>query len=125
MSSLKAIAKKGNITNLVNTTSTKALIDLIYPIGSIYVSISTDFDPSVAWPGTSWEKIVDGKYLRATDLNEQVGVEVAESLPNVIGTVGRWVSISNTTDGKAFKTTWAGNMNGYGGSGGYQHCYNV
>lgn len=39
-----------------------ALIDRIYPVGSIYISTSSTFNPQSAWGGT-WRKTADGRCL--------------------------------------------------------------
>lgn len=39
-----------------------ALIDRIYPVGSIYISTSSTFNPQTAWGGT-WRKTADGRCL--------------------------------------------------------------
>lgn len=60
------------------------LLNVIYPVGSIYLSIDDNFIPSTAFGGV-WEKIQTGRYLQATDTG--AGAEVAESLPNIRGQV--------------------------------------
>lgn len=40
----------------------KALIDRIYPVGSIYISTSSTFNPQTAWGGT-WRKTASGRCL--------------------------------------------------------------
>lgn len=40
----------------------KALIDRIYPVGSIYISTSSTFNPQNVWGGT-WKKTADGRCL--------------------------------------------------------------
>lgn len=40
----------------------KSLIDRIYPVGSIYISTSSTFNPQTAWGGT-WRKTADGRCL--------------------------------------------------------------
>lgn len=40
----------------------KDLIDKIYPVGSIYISTSSTFNPQTAWGGT-WRKTADGRCL--------------------------------------------------------------
>lgn len=40
----------------------KALIDRIYPVGSIYISTSSTFNPQNVWGGT-WRKTADGRCL--------------------------------------------------------------
>ena len=36
----------------------KSLIDKIYPVGSIYISTSSTFNPQTVWGGT-WRKTAD------------------------------------------------------------------
>lgn len=40
----------------------KPLIDRIYPVGSIYISTSSTFNPQNVWGGT-WRKTADGRCL--------------------------------------------------------------
>ena len=40
----------------------KSLIDRIYPVGSIYISTSSTFNPQNVWGGT-WRKTADGRCL--------------------------------------------------------------
>ena len=40
----------------------KSLIDRIYPVGSIYISTSSTFNPQTTWGGT-WRKTADGRCL--------------------------------------------------------------
>lgn len=40
----------------------KQLIDRIYPVGSIYISTNSTFNPQTAWGGT-WVKTADGRCL--------------------------------------------------------------
>ena len=40
----------------------KELIDRIYPVGSIYISTSSTFNPQSVWGGT-WRKTADGRCL--------------------------------------------------------------
>ncbi len=58
------------------------LVNIFYPVGSIYTSIEATFDPNTAWGGT-WEKIAAGKFLEATETAADVGTSVAAGLPNV------------------------------------------
>ena len=43
------------------------IIDVIYPVGSIYISLSSAFDPNNVWLGTAWNKLKNGIFLEATD----------------------------------------------------------
>ena len=85
---IKAIAHNGQITNLTNTTSSKAIIDLIYPIGATFISFDNAFDPNTAWNGTTWELIKEGIFLEATEVAGDVGTEKEAGLPNITGTIG-------------------------------------
>ena len=83
MSQLSAIAYKGNITRFTDITNSKAIIDLVYPIGATFTSFNKDFNPNTAWAGTTWEKIAAGKYIRATEDANQVGADVEAGIPNI------------------------------------------
>ena len=57
-------------------------IDAIYPVGSVYISMLTSFDPNTAWTGTTWTKIKTGLFLEASDT---AGTEIEAGLPNITG----------------------------------------
>lgn len=38
-------------------------IDMIYPVGSIYISASNTVDPNVIFTGTQWERFANGRTL--------------------------------------------------------------
>ena len=67
----------------VRPTGFLSIIDMIYPIGSIYTSLNKDFDPNNAWQGTTWELIKSGIFLEATEDIEQVGKETEAGLPDL------------------------------------------
>ena len=94
------------------------LLNIIYPVGSIYLSIDDNFIPSTAFGGV-WEKIQTGRYLQATDTG--AGTEVEESLPNIQGGAGRYVSSGGQFSEGAMWIADGVDLNGYGGSGGYRH----
>lgn len=71
----------------VRPTGFLSIIDMIYPVGSIYTSLSKDFDPNNAWQGTTWEKIKSGIFLEATTDAGQVGKEIGAGLPNTKGKI--------------------------------------
>ncbi len=37
--------------------------DKIYPIGSVYISVDSSFNPNTAFEGTTWEQFGQGKCL--------------------------------------------------------------
>lgn len=47
---------------LETKTSIKSIIDVVYPIGSIYISYSST-NPGTSWPGTTWVREADGKCI--------------------------------------------------------------
>ena len=50
-------------TKLNNSYTKQDIIDMFYPIGTIYETLDSTFDPNIAWGGT-WEQIED-KFLLA------------------------------------------------------------
>lgn len=50
------------ITNLENKTTVKAIIDVVYPVGSIYIS-KESVNPGTLWPGTSWTREAEGRCI--------------------------------------------------------------
>lgn len=55
-----------------------ALLDFIYPIGSIYMTADPDFNPNM-WTGEStWEK-VEGRFLLGSSTEYEVGAEGGEA----------------------------------------------
>lgn len=60
------------------------LLDVFYPVGSIYISMDSSFDPNVSFGGT-WAKIENGRFIEATETAAQVAANVAAGLPNIKG----------------------------------------
>ena len=52
------------------------LLDLFYPVGSLYMSMNSSFDPNAVWGGT-WTKIEAGRFIEATTTAANVGTNVA------------------------------------------------
>lgn len=63
------------------------IIDMVYPVGSTYISLNANFNPNNAWQGTTWKLIEAGRYLRATQTEANVGKNVEAGLPDVTDTV--------------------------------------
>lgn len=61
-----------------------SVLDLFYPVGSIYISMDSAFDPNATWGGT-WSKLEEGRFLEATTTDGQVGTNVPAGLPNIKG----------------------------------------
>ena len=58
-------------TVMVSNGSGGSLVDLIYPIGSIYLSSNANFNPNTTWGGT-WVKIEE-KFLLGSGVNKVLG----------------------------------------------------
>ena len=60
-------ATKQYVDNTVSTLTEQyaSIIDIVYPIGSIYMSVNAA-DPSTLFSGTSWEKL-EGRFLLGSD----------------------------------------------------------
>ena len=67
----------------VRPTGFLSIIDMIYPVGSIYTSLDKDFDPNNTWQGTTWELLKEGIFIEATQDNSKVGIETEAGLPNM------------------------------------------
>lgn len=60
------------------------LLDMFYPVGSIYQTVDDGFNPNTRWGGT-WELIEEGRFLQATETSQTGGDEVEAGLPNITG----------------------------------------
>ncbi len=65
----------------------QALIDLIYPVGTIYTTEDADFNPNTAWGGT-WVKTAQGRLLEGATTGHDAGATVDAGLPNITGHIG-------------------------------------
>ncbi len=63
----------GGLQNTVNTLTEKfaSIIDIVYPVGSIYMSVNAA-DPSKLFSGTSWEKL-EGRFLLGSSSTYKLG----------------------------------------------------
>lgn len=110
----------------------KSIFDLIYPIGSIYISV-TNLNPNTAFPGTTWTKLQGGYALVTTDndspsmsitsANNHIPGEAAQGgLPNITGNI-EVVSYRGSGDGPFSQNYIANNNNSsyfdYDRSGGW------
>lgn len=60
------------------------LIDIIYPVGTIYTTTSSTFNPATAWGGT-WEQLTSDAYLKI----------VTSNAGTVAGTTDHKIAITN------------------------------
>lgn len=84
------------------------LVNYLYPVGSIYLSLDATFNPNMAWQGTKWELIEAGRYLRATQTEADVGRNVEEALPNIKGGANAATYVTQPYNGYgAIQSTYA------------------
>ena len=62
-----------------------AVVDIVYPVGSVFITFDGGAVPSVLFPNTTWERIKSGLFLQAEDLSDRMGLEIAAGLPNITG----------------------------------------
>lgn len=62
----------------ITERSVKQLIDIIYPVGTYYETTDNTFNPNIAWAGTTWTKITDGRVLIAGGGDYTVGNNYGE-----------------------------------------------
>lgn len=72
------------VNSLAVNNVTPTLLDMFYPVGTIYQTLSVTFNPNTAWGGT-WVKIEEGRFLQATETSTDVGDTVSAGLPNITG----------------------------------------
>lgn len=63
--------------------NSKSIFDLIYPIGSIYISV-TNLNPNTAFPGTTWTKLQGGYALITTD-NDSPNMSMEDASNHIPG----------------------------------------
>lgn len=68
----------------VRMTGFLSIINMVYPVGSTYISFNADFNPNYAWQGTKWELIKDGIFLESTQQTEKVGKELEAEMTKYI-----------------------------------------
>lgn len=130
-------ATKQYVDNTVSTLTEKfaSIIDIIYPVGSIYMSVNAA-DPSTLFSGTSWEKL-EGRFLLGSDSTYKPGSTGGEATHTLTydempkhthpmysynyGGDGTWTPdegsylVDSVTDNKT--TWWARLAMGYAGGG--------
>lgn len=63
---------KSTVNALIDNFTTKAIIDMVYPVGSIYISKSST-NPGTLWSGTTWTAEATGRCIIGTSSSYTVG----------------------------------------------------
>ena len=86
-----------------------AVVDIVYPVGSVFITFDGGAVPSVLFPNTTWERIKSGLFLQAEDLSDRMGLEIAAGLPNITGTLNDiYTGVGAVASSGAFKMTTRG-----------------
>lgn len=89
------------------------IVNLIYPIGSIYTSIN-NINPGSIFANTTWEKVSSGRVLQGATEDQEGGQEIEPGLPNIKGSLIRNnIATANNGTG-AFSGTTFPYIAGYG-----------
>ena len=75
----------GSATFVVRDKRQQALIDLIYPVGTIYMSEDASFNPNTTWGVGTWVKTAINRVLQGTNDANKVGTTIDAGLQNITG----------------------------------------
>ena len=67
---------------IISKPSIEDVINQIYPVGSIYITLSSTFDPNTTWTGTTWTRLSEGVFLESSTTPNS---EKQAGLPNITG----------------------------------------
>ena len=96
--------------------STSDLINILHPVGSVYISTNSSFDPAAAWGG-SWEQLSSGKALWTA--SSGAGDTIGAGLPNITGSMNAQTNTAyvSSGDGVFYGEATTDDHHGYTGSG--------
>ena len=90
--SVEGIVMDNDQTVDITVPEVKMDFDKIYPIGSVYISVASDFDPNTAFSGTTWQKFGQGRCLWGADDGDTIvpyeDSAIDAGLPNITGKSG-------------------------------------
>lgn len=97
-----------------------SLLDVLYPVGSIYITTNTACPLSTLIAGSTWEPVGQDRVLQGAGLRGVVGTTLNESLPNIkggiIGGLQYPVGFSGALYSQGLQSTKAPNAD-WGGTG--------
>ena len=88
------------ISNPPSSADYSTFFNLIYPVGSVYLSINST-NPSTLFGGT-WVQIAEGQTLWSAGTNNTAGTHIDAGLPNIVGEAGPVDDYSKTVLTGAF-----------------------
>lgn len=78
---------------ILSKPSIEDVIDRIYPVGSIYITLSSTFDPNTTWTGTTWTRLSEGVFLESSTTPNS---EKQAGLPNITGYIENYDQTGRT-----------------------------
>lgn len=90
---------------------TSDLLNLVYPINSIYLSVNNTSPASLF--GGSWEALAEGYALWTTTTSGEGGKTISAGLPNITGTTPMLNSLWNYVDATDFNKEFSGAIYSY------------
>lgn len=91
------------------------LIEIIYPVGSIYIN-TTDVNPATILGIGTWERVAQNMSLWGASADGETGTEKTAGLPNITGTLGGSIHVygyTSTTNGAFSGTPTADSSQGH------------
>ena len=73
-----------------------SLLDVLYPVGSIYITTNSSCPLSTLIAGSTWVLVGQDRVLQGAGTRGVVGTTLNESLPNIKGYMSNWASNVNT-----------------------------
>lgn len=98
-------------TQIDARVKTSDLLNLVYPINSIYLSVNNTSPASLF--GGSWEALAEGYALWTTTTSGEGGKTISAGLPNITGTTPMLNSLWNYADATGFNEEFSGAIYSY------------
>lgn len=96
--------KDGNLVAADAASVTTSIINYIYPVGSVYITVGSSLPSVIANMGT-WEQLATGTTLwNVSPTSSKLGKTIPAGLPNITGTVS---NIGSTDRGNYIGTSGA------------------
>lgn len=81
------------------------IIDMLLPVGTIYMTENANFDPNKSWGVGVWVKTAIDRVLQGTNDKNKVGTTIEAGLPNITGhmNLGVWDGVSGAFKQSEYK----------------------
>ena len=99
-----------NIKILRGDATWQNAVNILHPVGSVYFSESSAYNPNNLFPGTTWTQLSTNRAI--WHYNSANTENWAAGLPNIYGTITRGLSCIASAASGAFSKTYANVVNG-------------